>query len=220
MSTQTATPWQATIIDQLGEVDSDGMTHAVVYIPHDGNDSAPQLIEIVDSESAGVVSAEDYGARADYTDGDVAVTDLPGLYQWHRDHTTQAEEDGDTDEGEELDDHLTTDEEAVDPEDVVVEGEDPESGRLFTIPRTAIELDDTDPTHLKLSFSGSIELDRNNEAQTETFNKLTAGKVTHLKIVAYTKSGPNSVHRRDSDGNIDAIVASKSLVITDILLEN
>lgn len=96
---------------------------------------------------------------------------------------------------------------------------DPDTGQLVTLPRVAITIDDTDPTVLKVSFSGSIELERSDPDQTKKFNTLTAGNVADLHVVAYVKSGPTNVHRRDSDGNVDAIVASKSIVITDIRLD-
>lgn len=96
---------------------------------------------------------------------------------------------------------------------------DPDSGKLFEVPRVRITFDDTDPTVLKLAFSGSIELDRSDPDQAKTFNQLTAGNVADLHLTGYVKSGPNNTHRRDSDGNVDAIVASKSVVITDIRLD-
>jgi hypothetical protein len=102
------------------------------------------------------------------------------------------------------------------PADGTQSGPDAAKGKLFEVPRVGIIVDDSDPTVLKLAFSGSIELDRGEKDQAELFNSLMAGKAKSLHVDVFVKSGPANVHRRDSDGNVDAVVASKSLVITDI----
>ena len=94
-----------------------------------------------------------------------------------------------------------------------IEGTDPETGKLFDLPRVAVELDPADPTVLKLSFSGSIEIPRADPSGVQFYNGLVAGRNVTLTVEAFVKSGPAIVHRRDSDGNVDALVASKSLLV-------
>lgn len=96
-------------------------------------------------------------------------------------------------------------------------GPDADKGQLFEVPRIAIVVDESDPTVLKLAFSGSVELDRANDA--ELFNKLTAGKNATLNVDVFVKSGPANTHRRDSEGNVDAVVAQKSLLVHSITID-
>lgn len=95
---------------------------------------------------------------------------------------------------------------------------DPDTGQLLKVPRVKIVIDESDPTVLKLAFSGSVELDRATDA--DLFNKLSAGKNVSLQIDAFVKSGPALTHRRDSDGNVDAVVAQKSLLVHSITVDS
>jgi hypothetical protein len=101
--------------------------------------------------------------------------------------------------------------------DGTASGPDAEKGKLFEVPRVLIVADDADPTVLKLAFSGSIELDRAKDA--DLFNRIKAGKNVALEIQAFVKAGPTITHRRDSEGNVDAIVAQKSLLVHSVDLE-
>lgn len=94
-------------------------------------------------------------------------------------------------------------------------GEDPDKGKLFEVARVAVTLDDTDPTVLKLAFSGSIELERATASDVELYNRLTAGKNVDLEISAHV-AGAKTSHRRDSEGNVDAVVQTKSLIVHSI----
>jgi hypothetical protein len=91
-------------------------------------------------------------------------------------------------------------------------GEDAEKGKLFEVPRVAVTVEDSDPNVLKLNFSGSIELERASKADVEFYNRLTAGKNVDLEVQAFV-TGPHNTHRRDSEGNVDAVVQTKSLKI-------
>ncbi len=102
----------------------------------------------------------------------------------------------------------TSDQETSDP----LEGQDPDSGKLFEVPRVAVLVDTTDPTVLKLSFAGGIELDRANASDVELYNQLAAGKTVHLTVDAHV-AGHKTTHRRDSEGNVDAVVQTKSLIV-------
>jgi hypothetical protein len=100
-----------------------------------------------------------------------------------------------------------------DPADI--EGQDPNKGKLFEVPRVGILIDETDPTVIKLSFSGAVELDRTNADDVGFYNRLTAGKDVSLEIEAHVGT-TKTTHRRDSEGNVDAVVQSKSLTVHSI----
>lgn len=96
-----------------------------------------------------------------------------------------------------------------------IQGEDPDKGKLFEVPRVKVAIDETDPTVIKLSFSGSIELDRTDATDVEFFNKLKSGKPASLAVAAHV-AGARTRHRRDSEGGVDAVVQTKSLIVTDV----
>jgi hypothetical protein len=93
-----------------------------------------------------------------------------------------------------------------------------EMGKLFDVPRVGIVTDLTDPTVIKLAFGGSIELDRGNAQQIEFYNSLMAGHASDLVIGVHVK-GAKMAHRRDSEGDVDAVVQTKSLVVTDVYFD-
>lgn len=95
-------------------------------------------------------------------------------------------------------------------------GEDAEKGKLFEVPRVAVVIDESDPSVLKIAFSGSIELDRAKPNDVSFYNELVAGKGTDLHIEAHV-AGATRRHRRDSEGDVDAIVETKSLIIHSIV---
>lgn len=99
--------------------------------------------------------------------------------------------------------------------DTELEPGDPDAGKLFNVPRIAVDLDDSDPTVLKISFSGSVELDRARKVDVEFFNSLKAGKARDLEIGVHV-AGAKTAHRRDSEGDVDAVVQTKSLIVTDL----
>lgn len=83
------------------------------------------------------------------------------------------------------------------------DGQDAEKGRLFEVPRVAIVVDDTDPTVLKLAFSGSIELDRTNASDVELYNRIVSGKNVALEVEAHVADDtPN-----DGEGTYVAVPA-------------
>lgn len=96
-----------------------------------------------------------------------------------------------------------------------IEGQDAEKGKLFEVPRVAVIVDEADPGVLKLSFSGSIELDRTNADDVTFYNSLKAGRDAGLSVSVFC-AGPKNSHRRDSDGNVDAVVQTKSLIVHSI----
>ena len=109
----------------------------------------------------------------------------------------------------------TLHEAGVDP--TATDGEpDPEaSGKLFEVPRVGVLTDQSDPTVLRLSFSGSIVLDRTQAADVEFFNSLEPGHTAPLSIEVHV-AGDKKTHRRDSEGDVDAIVETRSLIVASI----
>jgi hypothetical protein len=97
-------------------------------------------------------------------------------------------------------------------------GEDPDAGKMFDVPRVAVVIDESDPTVLKIAFSGSVELDRTNGKEVGFYNDLKAGQSHELVVTVHT-AGAQMRHRRDSEGDVDAIVQTKSLVVSDVYLE-
>ena len=91
------------------------------------------------------------------------------------------------------------------------EGQDADKGKLFEVPRVAVIVDDTDPTVLKLSFSGGIELERGH-ADVELYNSLRSGQTVTLSVKAHV-AGAKTTHRRDSEGDVDAVVQTKSVIV-------
>ena len=97
-------------------------------------------------------------------------------------------------------------------------GEDPDVGKLFEVPRVKVAIDTADPTVIKLAFSGSIELDRGNAKQMEFYNGLKAGQEAVIDVTCHV-AGATMRHRRDSEGDVDAIVQTKSIVVSDVYLD-
>lgn len=103
-------------------------------------------------------------------------------------------------------------------DDDVFAGQDVDKGKLFEVPRIAIGIDDSDPTVVKLAFSGTVELDRGNAQQIEFYNLLRAGQESDVALTVHV-AGAHKRHRRDSDGDVDAIVETKSLIVSDVYFE-
>jgi hypothetical protein len=93
-----------------------------------------------------------------------------------------------------------------------IEGTDPDTGKLFEVPRVQVEIDPSDPTVIKLRFSGGIELERGVASDVAFYNGLVAGKNVTLTVECFV-AGPKNTHRRDSEGNVDAVVQTKSLIV-------
>jgi hypothetical protein len=104
------------------------------------------------------------------------------------------------------------------PPDGTSEGPDAEKGKLFDVPRVRVIVDETDPTVIKLAFSGSVELDRTSGKDVAFYNDLAAGQECELVIYCHA-AGATMRHRRDAEGDVDAIVQTKSLVVTGLFLE-
>lgn len=88
-------------------------------------------------------------------------------------------------------------------------------GKLIELPRVAVIVDEADPGVIKLKFRGQIELDRGKPDDVTFYNQLVAGKNADLAVSVFVSSAPNT-HRRDSDGNVDAVVQTKTLIVHSI----
>lgn len=88
--------------------------------------------------------------------------------------------------------------------------------KLFEIP--PISVDKTKPTLIKVSVSGSIKLDLSQASDVAFYESLKAGKVVELPTSFFVAS-TKKTHRRDSDGNVDAVPETKSLVVDGITFD-
>lgn len=86
-------------------------------------------------------------------------------------------------------------------------------GKLFELPK--ITVDEASPTAITIAFSGSITLDRSQADDAALFNKLVEGKPFELTVSGLV-AGSKKTHRRDSEGNVDAIAQTKSLTIDSV----
>ena len=84
--------------------------------------------------------------------------------------------------------------------------------KLIEVPRIAIDVDQSDPNVLKLAFSGSLELGRADAGDVAFYNSLEAGEQATLKVRVHV-AGTRTRHRRDNEGEVDAIVQTKSLIV-------
>lgn len=90
------------------------------------------------------------------------------------------------------------------------EGDDLQKEKLFEIP--PVQLDKTKATTISVSISGSLELDLSQKADVDFYNELQAGKLV-TKETTFFVASTKKTHRRDSEGNVDAVPETKSLVV-------
>ena len=88
-------------------------------------------------------------------------------------------------------------------------------GKLFEVPRVGVVVDESDPNVLKVSFAGSVELDRGKTGEVDFYNSLRHGKEVTLSLAGFVSSSKKT-HRRDSEGDVDAVVETKTVTITDV----
>lgn len=79
--------------------------------------------------------------------------------------------------------------------------------RLFEVKQEPVR-----PTTITVNVSGEIKLDLSKKSDVDFFNSLVPGKtVTHE--VDFFVASEKTTHRRDSDGNVDAVPRSKSIKV-------
>jgi hypothetical protein len=96
-----------------------------------------------------------------------------------------------------------------------IDDEDPETGKLFDV---AVRVDDTKPTLISVSISGKIKLDLRRKADVDFYNALKSGK-TFIAETHYFVASTKKTHRRDNDGNVDAVPESKSLIVDLVMFD-
>lgn len=90
------------------------------------------------------------------------------------------------------------------------EGEQLQKEKLFELP--PIKNDATKPTMIHVVVSGPIPLDLSQKADIDFYNELQAGKLVTREVTFFVK-GAKKTHRRDAEGNVDAVVETKSLLV-------
>jgi hypothetical protein len=89
--------------------------------------------------------------------------------------------------------------------------------KLFDLP--PIEIDTSKPTLIHVVLSGEIKLDMSQADDVAFYNALQPGKLVTRETTFFVK-GARKVHRRDADGNVDAVVETKSLVVDGVGTED
>jgi hypothetical protein len=117
-----------------------------------------------------------------------------------------------------LDATVAEEQAAFEGEKQEVPGQSADEGRLFDVPRVQVAIDESDPSVLKIAFSGQVELERGKANEVAFYNRLAAGKGVDLSVHAHV-AGAKRTHRRDSEGNVDAVLETKSLIVTDVTLD-
>lgn len=108
------------------------------------------------------------------------------------------------------------DEDAGDP---IVEA----TGQAAAFDRTQYELeglqipkvDGESIDKIRIDFSGSVMLDRSNEADVAMFNRLKLGKDCELRC-AGTVSGVKTGYTTSKDGDLDAVVGGKTVKVSTV----
>jgi hypothetical protein len=116
-----------------------------------------------------------------------------------------------------LDATVAEEQAAFEGEKQEVPGQSADEGRLFDVPRVQVAIDESDPSVLKIAFSGQVELERGKANEVAFYNRLAAGKGVDLSVHAHV-AGAKRTHRRDGEGNVDAVLETKSLIVTDVTL--
>lgn len=94
---------------------------------------------------------------------------------------------------------------------------DPDSGKLFEVPRATVAVDDGSPTVIKVAVGGGVELERSSNDDVEFYNSLAPGDEVELRVVARV-SGIRTRRKYDDEGSFVDLIATKSLVVDTIYL--
>lgn len=132
--------------------------------------------------------------------------------------TTQTESELERTVREEQEEHERQEAERRAGDDAIDLEPDPDTGQLLKMPRVAVTVDDADPSALTVAFSGQVTIERGDSQWVGFYNRLRAGKTSELTVSVHV-AGVKKTHRRDKEGDVDAIVETKSLVVTDLHLD-
>jgi hypothetical protein len=216
MATSTeARPWQAEILDDLGQAQLDEQvgafdSHAAVWLPAEGS---ARLLGTAISELAAIVIAEDKAGQQDDI-GEARVVKLDDLQAW-----SKANASGD--QLPAVDGPIlaaaATDEEAKPEEDEPIV--DP-GGQTAIIDRSQYEredlqipkVDNQSIDRIEIKFTGSIFLDRSEPSDVAVYNELRFQRDVSLLIEAKC-SNVAAKGATDRDGDLDVVVGSKTLKV-------
>lgn len=87
--------------------------------------------------------------------------------------------------------------------------------KLFEVPRIGVIVDPSDPTILRVAFSGSVELDRGNAKQVALYNSLQAGEPVEAVVTAFVV-GARKSHRLDEEGTLADVIEVKTLRVEEV----
>jgi hypothetical protein len=93
------------------------------------------------------------------------------------------------------------------------EHEQPAPLKLFDI-----KPDPARPTLISVNVSGKIKLDLSQKSDVDFYESLKAGKLVTYDTTFFVAS-TKKTHRRDGDGNVDAVPETKSLVIDGVTFD-
>lgn len=220
MATSTqARPWQAEILDELGQAQLDGLiadtdTHAAVWIT-DGDrvdSAATQLLGTAESELAAIVIAEDKAAGMGR--GEARVVKLGDLQAWSK--AQAAGEELPAVQGPTLA-AATTDEEAK-PEEQTPEPAPGEQAAAFdpsAYDREDLQIPKIDGQsidRISIKWSGEVFLDRSDPSDVAVYNELRLGRDVALLVEAKCSS-TGAKGATDREGDLDVVVATKGLKV-------
>ena len=239
MTTTTATPWQAQIIEELDQLQLDDEipaehTHAAVFVPNI-DDASAMLLGTAESEIAAVVIAEDKGAQFE-GDGEARVVKLDDLAKWSAANAAghpEPELEGptveprrqnvETEEGDEIE---------AEPEDPAIEDDETKreledaSSELEEVLFNASDYDREDLQipkidgqsidRISIKWSGEVFLDRSDPDDVAVYNALRLGKDVSLLVEAKCSS-TGAKGATDREGDLDVIVATKGLKVHSLM---
>lgn len=93
------------------------------------------------------------------------------------------------------------------------EAEQPKPLKLFEI-----KPDPARVTQITVNVSGKIKLDLSQKSDVDFYESLPAGKLVTYETTFFVAS-TKKTHRRDSDGNVDAVPEAKALVIDGVTFD-
>jgi hypothetical protein len=207
-------PWQAEILDELGQAQLDGLiadtdTHAAVYIADDENAST-RLLGTAESELAAIVIAEDKGAHLG--GGESRVVKLDDLQAW-----SKARAAGDVPPAVEGPALAATVEDGK-QEDLTPDPQPGEQAAAFdpsAYDREDLQIPKIDGQsidRISIKFAGEIFLDRSEPSDVAVYNALRLGKDVALLVEAKCSSTA-AKGATDRDGDLDVVVGTKGLKV-------
>lgn len=221
MATSTDTrPWQAEILDELGQAQLDGLiadtdTHAAIWLSEDRvGAAATQLLGTAASELAAIVIAEDKAAGMGH--GEARVIKLDDLQAWSK--ANAAGDELPPVDGAILAAAVDTSSEVAKEEEATPDPAPGEQAAAFdpsAYDREDLQIPKIDGQsidRISIKFSGEIFLDRSEPSDVAVYNALRLGKDVGLLIEAKCSSTA-AKGATDRDGDLDVVVGTKGLKV-------